>query len=123
MRRMQDVREEMVLGSDEFPLVKSEEIIPRLAINTVIVEEVMRVALRKYRAWIGRRDGDEDYVTFRNATELAAWLMKDWPTGYWGIEKYDNDSWVDAFYSDDIVNLVCEIKGMAEDGKTKGGGK
>ncbi len=77
------------------------------------------MAMSKYRVWIGRRDGDEDYVTFKTCTELAAWLMKDWPKGFWGIEKYDNDSWVDAFYSDDIVEIIVEIKGMIEDGKTE----
>ena len=48
------------------------------------------MALSKYRIWIGRRDGDEDYVTFKTAAELAKWLSGKWPTTYWGIEKYDN---------------------------------
>ncbi len=75
------------------------------------------MALSKYRVWIGRRDGDEDYVTFKSAAELATWLTKDWPAGYWGIEKYDNDSWVDTFYSDDIVDIVCEIAGIINEPK------
>lgn len=77
------------------------------------------MALSKYRIWIGRRDGDEDYVTFKTAVELAKWLSGEWPKNYWGIEKYDNDSWVDAFYSDDIVEIVCEIIEVIEDGKTE----
>ena len=75
----------------------------------------MKVALSTYRVWIGRRDGNEDYVTFKNAAELAKWLSGEWPTGYWGIEKYDNDSWVDAFYSDDIVDVVTEMLGEVKD--------
>lgn len=73
------------------------------------------MALSKYRVWIGRRDGDEDYVTFKTPAELAAWLMKDRPILYWGMEKYDNDSWADAFHSDDIMEIVCAIKGMVND--------
>jgi hypothetical protein len=67
------------------------------------------MALMLYRVWIGRRDGDEDYVMFKGVAGLAEWLSGVWPEGYWGIEKYDNDSWVDAFYSDDIVGVVREI--------------
>jgi len=73
------------------------------------------MALSIYRVWIGRRDGDEDYVTFKTVAELAKWLSGEWPKGYWGIEKYDNDSWVDAFYSDDIVNVVGKILGVNKD--------
>jgi hypothetical protein len=28
---------------------------------------------------------------------------------HWGFEKYDNDSWVDAFYSEDIFELLREM--------------
>jgi len=69
--------------------------------------------MKRYRIWITVGPGEEKYELFDNMTQLVDWFIeKDKPLGGWGIEKYDDtqDIWVDAFYCDDLIELMWRMR-------------
>jgi len=71
------------------------------------------MALKRYRIWITKGPGKEDYRLFETMAELARWFCEeDKPLGGWGIEKYDSTQniWVDAFFCDDLIQLMWKMR-------------
>jgi hypothetical protein len=42
---------------------------------------------------------------------FVEWYLTAEKPEHWGFEKYDNDSWVDAFYSEDIFEILRAMRG------------
>lgn len=67
--------------------------------------------MKQYRIWITQGPEDETYRMFDDMAELARWFCtEDKPLGGWGIEKFDNEMWVDAFYCDDLIELMWKMR-------------
>lgn len=62
--------------------------------------------LSNYRIWITTRPLRERYVLCNTMSDVVKWLLtKRKQNDKWGIEKFTNDNFVDAFYSDDLKSL------------------
>ncbi|MHA2163501.1 MAG: hypothetical protein ACXABF_13855 [Candidatus Thorarchaeota archaeon] len=69
------------------------------------------MALNQYRVWIRRGPEKEDYEQFKDMAGFVEWYLTAEKPEHWGFEKYDNDSWVDAFYSEDIFEILRAMRG------------
>ena len=67
--------------------------------------------MKHYRVWITKGPGKESYKMFEDMQELAQWFCtEDKPLGGWGIEKYSDNTWVDAFFCDDLIALMWAMR-------------